>query len=82
MKIIVLLGLVIVFISSLFILLIFNFLIKSQVSCVKNLEKMKCDVKSMSMEFVIGLVIIGFFVLVDFGTIYIMTTSWTAYWKG
>lgn len=81
MRAVIFIALMIVFISSLFILFIFNTLIEDNLNCIGDPQEetvVTCNMKSYGMDIIIGLTVIGFFVLLDIGAVYLMFSSWTS----
>ncbi len=78
MRLVVLIGLVIVFISTMFVLTIFNSVIKDHISCVgdtENPRNVKCEFETSSVDFLFGLAFMIFFVALDIGTVFLMFTG-------
>ncbi len=73
------LGIVIIFISTLFIVLIFDTLVKANVSCLgrpENPQVVKCNIKRYNIDIIMGLMLVGFFILLDIGALYMVLTGW------
>ncbi len=83
MKIIIALGMVIIFISAFFILFIFDTVIRDQVRCMAGFEHSSCDIKQASFTMIMGLGLIALFLVIDTAVLYIIiksiTTSGSAY---
>ena len=73
MKILLSIGMIIVFISAFFIFFIFDTSIRSQITCFTNPE-VKCGARETG-AFVMGLLMIGLFVIVDIITAYIILST-------
>jgi len=75
MKAIMLIGLVIIFISMLFIVLVISTMVRANVECVSsddNPQLLKCNIKEFSVSLVTGLIMLGFFMMVEVGAVYLM----------
>jgi len=72
MKIAVLFAMVIIFISVFFILHITDSLAKKYKSCMEYKDIEHCNLSELGMGFAEGMFIIGCFVLIDVGIIYIL----------
>ena len=72
MKIIIFTGMLIIFISVFFMLSIFDILIKANVECIRGMESIKCNIKEFGFSFMLGLSLIGMFILVDVAVIYLI----------
>lgn len=83
MKILIFIGMVIIFISVFFILFIFDAAIKEQVKCMAGFESNSCDLKEAAQSLIIGLAFIAMFLIVDSGVLYMIiktiTESGSAY---
>ena len=73
MKILILIGMVIVFISAFFIFFVFDTSINAQIACFMDPEAV-CGSEEMG-AFVIGLLMIGMFIIIDIVTIYVVITT-------
>lgn len=73
MKILILIGMVIVFISVFFMFFIFDTSVGGQIICFTNSE-VACGAEEMD-AFITGLLMIGMFIIVDIITIYIIATT-------
>jgi hypothetical protein len=72
MKILILMGMITVFISVFFMFFIFDALIRPQTACFISPDHPNCD-SSMGMgAMVMGLLMLGLFIVVDVVTIYII----------
>jgi len=77
MRAVILVGLVIIFISTAFILLTFTTMVKSNINCVGNPENpnvMKCNIGDYGVGFIAGLILVGFLMLLEIGAVYLMFT--------
>jgi hypothetical protein len=75
MKILLTLGMVIIFISVFFIFFTFSTSIKGYADCLSNNWPYPSACKNSSWPFIAGLVMIGFFVMIDIGVIYVIFSS-------
>ncbi len=74
MKGTMLLGLMIIFISTSFILLLFTTLVKASALCISsptNPQQISCDIKKFNVDLFFGLMIICFFFLLDVAAVYL-----------
>jgi hypothetical protein len=78
MKILIVIGMVIIFISVFFILFIFDTVIKKQITCMQVMEGAGCNVKEMGQSLVIGIALIAMFLIVDSGVLYMIIRSITS----
>jgi hypothetical protein len=79
MKSLVLTGVVIIIISTLFIVLIFNTLIKANLACLGRPDRpeiMQCSIKRYNIDMIMGLMLVGFLTLLDFGSLYLVLSNW------
>lgn len=80
MKPIMMLGLLIIIISSLFIMLIFDMLVSANIKCLgspENPSVMKCNLKRFNVDMVFGLMLICFFSMLDIAAFYLILTGAT-----
>jgi len=77
MKIVIIIGMVIIFISSFFMLLIFDRVIKDQIRCMAGLEAASCDYSQTGKSLVMGIALIAMFLIIDSGVLYIIIKSIT-----
>jgi hypothetical protein len=79
MRIVVIIGLVIIFISAFFILFIFGMLAQLNVKCLGDPSEpavTRCDFGQYGTEIVVSILLAGFFVVLDFGAMYLMMQAW------
>ena len=83
MRILILIGMVIIFISIFFILFIFDSVVKEQVKCMAGFESSSCDLQESGKSLIVGLALIAMFLIVDSGVLYMIiktiTESGSAY---
>ena len=74
MKILVTIAVFVVLVSAIFILYTYDNLMSKNVNCIANPESSKqiCSVKDVGSSFIVGIVIIGFLVLVDFVVVFVI----------
>ena len=80
MKTVMILGILIIIISTLFIMLIFNTLVMANVKCLGNPENPRlvtCNLKRFNIDMIFGLMLIGFFAVLDMGALYLILTGTT-----
>jgi uncharacterized membrane protein len=78
MKILIVIGMVIIFISAFFIMFIFDTVVKNQIRCMSGLEEGRCDLKSSASSLVLGMALIAMFLIVDSGVLYLIIKSITS----
>jgi len=78
MKIVIIIGMLVIFISSFFILFIFDRVIKDQVACMAGLEDASCDYSQNSKSLILGISLIAMFLIVDSGVLYMIIKSITS----
>jgi len=74
MKGTMLLGLIIIFICTSFILLIFTTLVKASALCISASgapQEISCDIKKFDVDLFFGLMIICFFFMLDVAAVYL-----------
>ncbi|MCX6815121.1 MAG: hypothetical protein NTY20_05740 [Candidatus Aenigmarchaeota archaeon] len=77
MRILIILGMLIVFISAFFILFIFDTIVKEQVKCMAGLESSSCDLREAGKTLIAGLTLIAMFLIIDGGVLYMIIKSIT-----
>jgi len=77
MKILIILGMVIIFISAFFILFIFDSVVKDQVKCMTGFETNSCDVREASKTLLVGITLMAMFLIIDGGVLYMIIKSIT-----
>jgi hypothetical protein len=75
MKILILIGMIVIFISAFFIFFIFDTLIRPQVACFINSQQPACSSSAGPGALMIGLLMVIFFVVIDIVTVYIILTT-------
>ncbi len=65
-------GMVIIFVSVFFILSVFDAMIKANIECMQEADIIKCNLKEFSIYLIIGLLLIGLFILVDIAVVYVL----------
>ena len=78
MKIVIAIGMVVIFISAFFMFFIFDTVIKDQIACISSLDSTLCDMKQTSSFLMIGIALITLFLLIDGVVLYIVIKSITA----
>ena len=78
MKILIVTGMVIIFISAFFILFIFDTVMKRQVVCLQAMEQAACNMKEAGQSLILGISLIAMFLVVDSGVLYMIIKSITA----
>lgn len=77
MRILILIGMVIIFISIFFILFIFDSVVKEQVKCMAGFEGGSCDLRESGKSLIVGLTLIAMFLIVDSGVLYMIIKTIT-----
>lgn len=78
MKILIAIGMVIIFISAFFILFILDGLMKNQLKCAVGMEASSCDQREAGKAIIIGLAFIAMFLIIDGGVLYMIIKSITS----
>jgi uncharacterized membrane protein len=77
MRILIIIGMVIIFISAFFILFIFYSIVKDQVRCMAGFEANSCNLQESGKSLIIGVVLIAMFLIIDGGVLYMIIKSIT-----
>jgi hypothetical protein len=72
MKIIITIGMVIIFISAFFMLFIFDTVVKDHMKCMLGIEDAACSLKDTGTSLAIGLSLITIFLIIDSVVLYII----------
>jgi hypothetical protein len=78
MKPVMMLGILILFISSLFIMLIFETLVRANVACLGSPENpsiVRCDLRKYNIDIIFGFLLIAFFAVLDIVAFYLLFTG-------
>ncbi len=76
MRLLIAIGMVIIFISAFFILLTVDSIIKSDLKCVPGEEgKIVCSLDEMGFTFIIKTIMIALFILIDIVAVYFIVTN-------
>lgn len=75
MKLVIFMGMLIIFISCFFIFFTFDSMIKSQLVCDYK-ETYRCNVSEVNTSIIFGILIVGMFLFVDTLVVYIMIKTW------
>ena len=78
MKIIITIGMVIIFISAFFMLFIFDTVIKDHVKCMVGMEDGMCSLRDTGTSLAIGLSLITIFLIIDGAVLYIIFKTVTS----
>ncbi|UCD03319.1 MAG: hypothetical protein JSV63_01635 [Candidatus Aenigmatarchaeota archaeon] len=81
MKLLILIGMIIIFITSYFIIALGNFIIVNAVVCEELPFKpdfFSCRLDALSSEMFIAAILIISFLLMDIGTLYLIITNWVS----
>jgi len=77
MKILIFIGMVIIFISAFFIIYIFESVVIKDIECMAGLEQGMCDLRETTSTFVVAMVLVAMFLIVDSAVIYLIMKSIT-----
>ncbi|MCD6591222.1 MAG: hypothetical protein J7K72_04600 [Candidatus Aenigmarchaeota archaeon] len=75
MKLVLLIGMLVIFISCFFIFFTFDSMIRTKLVCTIG-STYECNVKELNMTIIIGILIVGMFLFIDTLVVYIMIKSW------
>lgn len=76
MRLLITIGMVIIFISAFFIMFTVDSIVKGDMKCVTgNDGKTVCTIENVGFGFIIKTLVIGFFILVDIFTVYLILTN-------
>ncbi len=76
MKLLIVIGMIIIFVSAFFILFTIDSMIKSDLKCVPgDAGKMICSIDDMGFAFILKTVMVGFFILIDIIVVYLIATN-------
>jgi hypothetical protein len=75
MKLVLMLGMLVIFISCFFIFFTFDSMIRSKFVCEYR-EKLVCNVGQLNSTIVFGILIVGMFLFVDTLVVYVMMKTW------
>jgi len=78
MKIIIFIGMLIIFISAFFILFIFDSVIKDQIKCMSGFEENTCSLRQTGTSLIIGIFIIAMFLIIDSAVLYLIIKNITS----
>ena len=75
MKGLVLVGIIVILVSTMFIILLFSTLVKMNLTCLgdpDNPRIIRCDLRKYNIDLIFSLMMIAFFVMLDVGAVYLM----------
>ncbi len=75
MKIILCLGMFVIFISCFFIFFTFDSMVKAKFVCNYG-EKLSCNVPEINTTIVFGIIVVGMFLFIDTLVLYVMMKAW------
>jgi hypothetical protein len=75
MRILIVIGMIIIFISAFFMFLTGDAVFSSAFECAEEGGELVCRYVGMSGSHTIGLILIAFFLLIDIATVYIIVTN-------
>lgn len=76
MRILIFIGMVIIFISAFFIFFIFDVVVKDQIQCFSHTEN-SCNTQEAGKLLLIGLSFIGMFIIIDAVVVYLVVKNLT-----
>ncbi|MBU0953490.1 MAG: hypothetical protein KKA90_03660 [Nanoarchaeota archaeon] len=72
MRIFVLLGLIVIFLSSYFTFFVFDNIVSGYIDCFKEVDAITCDIKAAGINMIGGLFIIGCFAMTAMTVVYVL----------
>jgi hypothetical protein len=76
MRLLISIGMVIIFVSAFFIIFTVDSIIKNDLNCLAGEGgKTVCNLENIGFSFIIKTVVIGFFILVDIVAVYLIVTN-------
>ena len=72
MKVLIVIGMLIVFISAFFMLFIFDVMIKGGMTCLYEEGLTGCESGNIGLNFMIGLLLVAVFAIVDIAALYLI----------
>jgi len=76
MKLIVGLGMLVIFISCFFMFFTFDSMIRTKMECSYEGGSVSCNVTEMNMTIIFGILIVGIFLFIDTIVVYLMVKTW------
>ncbi len=80
MKIVLTIGLVIIFITSFFVMALGGTIVKQVITCEEieyNPDNYNCRLEKMNMDVFFTLLMTFFFIMADIGAVYLMIKNWS-----
>ncbi|MCK4714391.1 MAG: hypothetical protein KAT35_02360 [Candidatus Aenigmarchaeota archaeon] len=81
MRIVIMVGLLIVFITTFFIMSLGSSLVEESIMCEEMPDKpdnYKCRIEKYNMDMVVTFFMVLSFIIADVGAVYLMVTTWKA----
>ncbi|MEM7815666.1 MAG: hypothetical protein QXN71_00935 [Candidatus Aenigmatarchaeota archaeon] len=78
MKVIIAIGMVIIFISTFFMLFIFDTVIRRHISCISSIESGDCNLRETGTSLIIGIAFIAMFLIIDSAVLYLIIKTITS----
>jgi hypothetical protein len=76
MRLLISIGMVIIFISAFFIIFTVDSIIRNDLNCLAGEEgKIVCNLENVGFTFIVKTVVIGFFILLDIVAVYLIVTN-------
>jgi len=76
MRLLIAIGMVIIFVSAFFIMFTIDSIVKNDLNCLAGEGgKTVCNLENMGFAFIIKTLVIGFFILVDIVAVYLIVTN-------
>lgn len=76
MRLLISIGMVIIFVSAFFIMFTVDSIIKNDLNCLAGEDgKTVCNLENVGFAFIIKTVVIGFFILLDIVAVYLIVTN-------
>lgn len=76
MKLVVGLGMLVIFISCFFMFFTFDSMIRTKMACSYEDGNVSCNVAELNMTIIFGILIVGIFLFIDTIVVYIMVKTW------
>jgi hypothetical protein len=81
MKVVLIAGLIIIFITSFFVLALGSSLAEESIACEElpySTENVNCRIDKINMDVIVTFLMVVSFIIADVGAVYLMVTTWKA----
>ena len=76
MKLLITIGMVVIFISAFFIMFTLDSVFRNDMNCLAGEEgKTVCNLEDIGLAFIIKMIVVGFFILIDIVAVYMIVTN-------